>query len=253
MIPNFELSYSEFDNLELNKKIFIAFKKIYKELNYNYENHDLKNKKIKIGFVSEFFTDHTIGKLFKKLIFSLDTKKFEIIIYHSHKTKPGKIFDEFKKQEVQRVLTNIILPRKLSDKLDFLKKEKLNILFYPDIGMSIEFYFLSMIRIAKHQIMSWGHPETTGFDTIDYFLASKKLINESSKKLYSEKFLLMENLPMIYDLPEINKKLSDKDISKKNIYSCPQTIFKFHPDFDLILFDILKKDKKGILYLIKDT
>ena len=145
--------------MELNKKIFIAFKKIYKELNYSYENHDLKNKKIKIGFVSEFFTDHTIGKLFKNLIFSLDTNKFEIIIYHSHKTKPGKIFDEFKKQEVQRVLTNIILPRKLSDKLDFLKKEKLNILFYPDIGMSIEFYFLSMIRIAKHQIMSWGHPE----------------------------------------------------------------------------------------------
>lgn len=251
--PNFELSYNEFDNLELNKKIFIAFKKIYKELNNNYENHDLKNKKIKIGFVSEFFTDHTIGKLFKNLIFSLDTKKFEIIIYHSHKTKPGKIFDEFKKQEVQRVLTNIILPKKLSDKLDFLKKEKLNILFYPDIGMSTEFYFLSMTRIAKHQIMSWGHPETTGFDTIDYFLASKKLINENSKKLYSEKFLLMENLPMIYDLPKINKKLSDKDISKKNIYSCPQTIFKFHPDFDLILFDILKKDKKGILYLIKDT
>ena len=30
-------------------------------------------------------------------------------------------------------------------------------------------------------------------------------------------------------------------------------MFKFHPDFDHILAEILKKDKKGILYLIKDN
>ena len=57
---------------------------------------------------------------------------------------------------------------------------------------------------------------------------------------------------MIYNKPIIENKLDDKDISKKNIYSCPQTLFKFHPDFDDYLFDILKKDKKGILYLLKD-
>ena len=30
-------------------------------------------------------------------------------------------------------------------------------------------------------------------------------------------------------------------------------LIKLHPDFDDYLFDILKKDKKGILYLLKDT
>ena len=30
-------------------------------------------------------------------------------------------------------------------------------------------------------------------------------------------------------------------------------MFKFHPEFDHILAEILKKDKKGILYLIKDN
>ena len=30
-------------------------------------------------------------------------------------------------------------------------------------------------------------------------------------------------------------------------------MFKFHPDFDHILAEILKKDKKGVLYLIKDN
>ena len=63
----------------------------------------------------------------------------------------------------------------------------------------------------------------------------------------------MNHLPMIYEVPTIKQKIDDTELSKKNIYSCPQTMFKFHPDFDNILAEILKKDKKGVLYLIKDN
>ena len=38
--------------------------------------------------------------------------------------------------------------------------------------------------------MSWGHPETTGSESIDFFLCSKDLISENSEKFYSEKFLI---------------------------------------------------------------
>ena len=250
--PLFELTYTDKDNLELNKKMVKALKKIYQPLNHEISINQKLNDKIKIGFVSEFFTDHTIGKLFKNLIFNLDLKFFDIVVYHSNKTKKGKIFEEFH-NENKKGFKNQILPTKLVDKIRIIEKEKFDILFYPDIGMSIEFYFLSLIRLAKYQIMSWGHPETTGSDSIDFFLCSKNLITENSNKFYSEKFLIMDKLPMIYDKPIIENKLDDKDLSKKNIYSCPQTLFKFHPDFDYYLFDILKKDKKAILYLIKDA
>ena len=139
------------------------------------------------------------------------------------------------------------------EKIEIFKREKFDILFYPDIGMSIEMYYLSLIRLAKYQIMSWGHPETTGSESIDYFLCSKSLITNETSKSYSEKLLLMDHLPMIYEIPNVIRKLNDKDLSKKNIYSCPQTMFKFHPDFDHLLAKILEKDKKGILYLIKDS
>ena len=250
--PLFELTYTDKDNLEVNKKMVKALKKIYQPLNHKITINKKTNDKIKIGFISEFFTDHTIGKLFKNLIFSLDLKFFDIVIYHSNKTKKGKIFEEFQNKN-GKGFKNEILPIKLIDKIKDLEKEKFDILFYPDIGMSIEFYFLSLIRLAKYQIMSWGHPETTGSESIDFFLCSKDLISKNSEKFYSEKFLIIDKLPMIYDRPIIKNKLGDSDISKKNIYSCPQTLFKFHPDFDDYLFDILKKDKKGILYLLKDT
>ena len=250
--PFFELTYTDKDNLELNKKMVKAFKKIYQPLNHKISINQKLKDKIKIGFISEFFTDHTIGKLFKNLIFSLDLKFFDVVIYHSKKTKKGKILEEFQ-NENKKGFKNEILPDKLIDKIKVIEKENFDVLFYPDIGMSIEFYFLSLIRLAKFQIMSWGHPETTGSESIDYFLCSKNLISKNSEKFYSEKFLIMDKLPMIYNKPIIENKLDDKDISKKNIYSCPQTLFKFHPDFDDYLFDILKKDKKGILYLLKDT
>jgi len=250
--PLFELTYTDKDNLEINKKIVKALKKIYHPLNHKISTNQKLNDKIKIGFISEFFTDHTIGKLFKNLIFSLDLKSFDIVIYHSNKTKKGEIFEEFQ-NENKKGFKNEILPIKLTDKIKIIEKEKFDVLFYPDIGMSIEFYFLSLIRLAKYQIMSWGHPETTGSESIDFFLCSKNLISKNSEKFYSEKFLIIDKLPMIYNRPVIENKLDDKDISKKNIYSCLQTLFKFHPDFDDYLFNILKKDKKGILYLLKDT
>ena len=250
--PLFELTYTDKDNLELNKKMVKAFKKIYQPLNHKISINQKLKDKIKIGFISEFFTDHTIGKLFKNLIFSLNLKFFDVVIYHSNKTKKGKILEEFQ-NENKKGFKNEILPDKLIDKIKVIEKENFDVLFYPDIGMSIEFYFLSLIRLAKYQIMSWGHPETTGSESIDFFLCSKNLISKNSEKFYSEKFLIIDKLPMIYNKPIIENKLDDKDISKNNIYSCPQTLFKFHPDFDDYLFDILKKDKKGILYLIKDT
>ena len=251
--PHYESSYNQHDNLELNIKSVKALRKIYKELNENCINAENKNKKIKIGFVSEFFTNHTIGRLFKNIIFSLDRNKFDIFIFHSSRTKAGNIYDEFIEKEKNGFLKNIRLPKKLMEKIEIFKREKFDILFYPDIGMSIEMYYLSLIRLAKYQIMSWGHPETTGSESIDYFLCSKSLITNETSKSYSEKLLLMDHLPMIYEMPNVIRKLNDKDLSKKNIYSCPQTMFKFHPDFDHLLAKILEKDKKGILYLIKDS
>ena len=251
--PHYETSYNQHDNLELNIKSVKALRKIYSELNENCVVEKNENEKIKIGFISEFLTNHTIGKLFKNIIFSLDQTKFDIFIFHSKKTKVGNIFNEFIEKEKSGFLKNVRLPEKLSEKINFFKEEKFNILFYPDIGMSIEMYYLSLIRLAKYQIMSWGHPETTGSESIDYFLCSKSLITEETSKSYSEELLLMDHLPMIYEIPKIQNKINDNELSKNNIYSCPQTIFKFHPDFDYILAEILNRDKKGVLYLIKDN
>ena len=149
-------------------------------------------KKLKIGFISEFFSNHTIGKLFKGIIFNLDINKFQIIVFHSHKTNKSAIFEEFLEAENSLGIKNVVLSKGFQKRVDEINKENLDIVFFPDIGMSSEFYYLSFIRFAKTQITSWGHPITTSNSSIDYFLSSKLLETDNAQKRFSEKLILVQ-------------------------------------------------------------
>ena len=251
--PHFELSYDEYDNLEINKKCVKFFRKVYPQINEVGVIKNNSKSKIKIGFISEYLTDHTIGKLYKGIILNLDKNKFETIVFHTQNTQKGKIYENFIDAEKNKIIKNFILPIKFKDKQKIISEQNLDILFYPEIGLSLDLYYLSFIRLAKYQITSWGHPVTTGNNTIDYFLTSELIEAEDSEKTFSETLLYSNYIPMYYYTPTVKNKLKKDELSKNNIYSCPQTLFKIHPDFDDVLGSILKEDKKAILYFIKDS
>ena len=250
--PIFNYSYDEFDNLELNKKFVKLFKKIYPQLNIEIKLNEKNTDKIKIGFISEYFSNHTIGKLFRGTIFELDQNKFEIYIFHTNKTKKGKIFSDFLEKEINSNLKNIILPNSFEEKVELIKNKKLDLVFYPDIGMSSDLYFLTFLRFAKYQITSWGHPISTGNSNIDFFISSSKSEVKNAQTHYSEKIIFLDHM-LYYYKPETSLLLNLDSMNKQNIYSCPQTLFKIHPDFDQIIKQILVKDKKAKIYFIKDN
>ena len=249
----FNLSYSQHNNLEINKKCASFFRKIYPQLNNVHKLKNTSNSKIRIGFISDYLTDHTIGKLFKGIILNLDKNKFDIKIFHTPKTRKGKIYQDFIDAERNNQVNNFNLPIKFEDKQKIIADENLDILFYPEIGLSLDLYYLSFVRLATYQVTSWGHPETTCIDTLDYFLTSKLIESQNSNKQFSEKLLYADFLPMYYYTPVVRKELDTDILSKKNIYSCPQTLFKIHPEFDSVLGKILEEDKKAKIYFIKDS
>ena len=245
----FLLSYGNVCNLELLKKKEKIFRKIYPKLNKVLLIKEIFSSKIRIGFISEFLTNHTIGKLFQGLIRNLDKKKFDIFIFHSCLTKEGRIKDLIDSSAIK----SIRLPKNIDDKISVIGNEKLDILFYPDIGMSSDLYYLTFLRLAKHQINCWGHPETSGNSTIDYFISSKVCETSDAQKFYSEKLINLNNFTSFYEVPNFHKKdISFSSHEKYNIYFCSQSLFKILPDFDLILKKILEKDKKAQLIFIKD-
>jgi len=243
----FFLSYSYKNNKIILEKYTKCFRKVFKNLNYT--ANFIKNtstSKIKIGFISQFFTDHTVGKLFYNLPLKLDKNNFDVVVFHSFYTKKGLI-----KNEIDLNLKTICLPTSFEKQREIIEKEKLDIIFYTDIGMSIDLYYLTFLRLAKIQITSWGHPETSGNKTIDYFISNKLSEIESAQNYYTEKLICFENFNVFYKPPKFFKKEVNYN-SQNNIYSCLQSIIKLHPRFDDVIYGILKSDSRAIVTFLKD-
>ena len=244
------------NNLEINKKIVTLFKKIYPKLdkysNLIKDKNYKKEDKIKIGFISQFFSDHSIMKLYEGLIYNLDKKIFDVYVFHSDKTLQGKRFERMWSSCILYNFENIILPKEFDEKVKLISEKKLDILFYPDIHLSTNLYFLTFIKLAKVQITSFGHGDTTGNEKIDYFLTSELMEVKGYESRYSENILLSKFLPMFYYKPIINENLDKNQLSKKNIYSCLQSLFKIDSEFDFVIKKILQKDKLATINFIKD-
>ena len=249
-IMTFYLSYNNENNLPILKKFTQNISKLYPVLNMQLNlNYSSLMSKIRIGFVSEFLTDHTIGKLFSSLILELDANKFDVTVFHSSKTKNGYI-----KKIIDLKVRTVNLPSLLKDKIQVLENAKLDIVFYTDIGMSGDLYYLTFYRFAKFQINTWGHPETSGNNNIDYFLSNEMSESYDSSKYYSEKLIKFKNFNIYCDVPRFNNKEFNYNFPQnKNIYFCPQTIFKLVPDFDEVLKGIIDLDQKALIFFIKDS
>ena len=248
-ITTFYLSYNDENNLPILENFTRNISKLYPELNVqlNLKYSSLMSK-IRIGFVSEFLTDHTIGKLFSSLILDLDVNKFDVTVFHSSKTKNGYI-----KKLIDLKVRTVNLPLSLKDKIKVFENEKLDIVFYTDIGMSGDLYYLTFYRLAKFQINTWGHPETSGNNNIDYFLSNEMSESHDSSKYYSEKLIKFKNFNIYCDVPKFNNKDFKYNFPQNNnIYFCPQTIFKLAPDFDEVLKGIINSDQKALIFFIKD-
>ena len=244
-IPTFIHAYNDFNNIELFKKIRNVLKKIYKIKDTSFGFNLEKNTKIKIGFISEYLTNHTIGKLFLGLIEKINTEIFDVYIFHSSKTEDGFLKTKFDLLNVK----TFKLPIDLNEKVNFLRSFNLNIGFFTDIGMSHDLFYLTFFKVAKRQMTTWGHPDTTSEENIDYFLTSNLLeLDNNYKKNYSENLIFLKYLPMYYYDPNI--QIKKKTIL--NLYTCSQTLWKIHPDFDDYILTILKKDSKAKIIFIKD-
>jgi predicted O-linked N-acetylglucosamine transferase (SPINDLY family) len=147
----------------------------------------------------------------------------------------------------------VVLPDHLERARRKIADHPVDILFYPDVGMDPLTYFLAFSRLASLQCVTWGHPVTTGIPSIDYYLSFENSEPPDANDHYSEQLVLLKRFVMYCFRPQLPKAprfRSDFDLPEGcNLYVCPQMLFKFHPDFDRILRDILRQDPNGLIVL----
>ncbi len=122
-------------------------------------------------------------------------------------------------------------------------------------------YYLAHMRLAKVQINTWGHSDSCGINTIDYFFSSKlyELPYEESQTHYSEKLVLLNSLCTSYNNPiqryNINLFKSRYEFGFTDeviIYFCAQSLFKFNPLFDDYIIEILQNNPKSVLVILNN-
>jgi predicted O-linked N-acetylglucosamine transferase (SPINDLY family) len=95
---------------------------------------------------------------------------------------------------------------------------------------------LAALRLAPVQCSSWGHPDTSGFPTIDYYLSSALIEPPDGDKHYTEHLVRLPNLSIYYTPPEIkNTELTRQALGlrpKSVLYHCFQSSYKHLPQYD---------------------
>jgi predicted O-linked N-acetylglucosamine transferase (SPINDLY family) len=214
----------------------------------NWQSPALRGQRIKVGFLSEFLTDHTIGKHYKGFISNLNRNRFEVVVIHAPKAK----HDGFRQNLDSLADKSLTLPAKLADQQQIVAAEHLDVLFYPDIGMSSTPYFLAYARLAPVQATSWGHPDTTGLDSMDYYVAANVNEPKNAQDYYTERLIRLNRLPCFYYQTSATaiKQFSKAELglpTDGTLYGCLQNLFKLHPDFDAVLAEIAAGDKTGYI------
>jgi protein O-GlcNAc transferase len=207
-------------------------------------------KKIRVGFLSRYFRNHTIGQLNLGLVRHLCRERFEVIVFSAGPADAGlgRRFQEAADRQV-------VLPNRVGPALAMLAEANLDILYWPDVGMDALTYTLAFSRLAPVQCVCWGHPVSTGLPTMDYFVTSTDLDPPGNEGHYTEQLLRLTRLPVIYERPRLSEPRKGRSFfalpEEKHLYLCPQTLFKFHPEFDTLLGNILRADPDGVLVLIQ--
>jgi predicted O-linked N-acetylglucosamine transferase (SPINDLY family) len=251
---NFYLAYHAQNDRDLQMKIAHLYERACPSLLFTAPHCAVPGRKaragkIKVGFISHFLMDHSIGKITRGILTHLCREKFLVYAIFV----PPVTNDATSRLLQREADTSVFLTTNLAAARHQIAAEELDILFYPEIGMDPFTYFLAFSRLAPVQCVSFGHPVTTGIRNMDYFVSTENFEPDNGDDHYSERLVRLKTPIAYYYKPAIPSPLKSRDEfgfrDSEHLYICPQTLFKFHPDFDEILSRILDADSKARLVI----
>ena len=205
---------------------------------------DIASRRIEIGFVSSYFgREHIVNRVVSGVIAKFPRDRFRVTLLHLD----GPCAEILGALQDGDRLTRV--PFKLAAARQRIAAEKLDILFYTDLGLEPWTYFLSFARLARVQCTSGGHPVTSGVPQVDYYISSAVDEVAHAQEHYRERLALLLDRPVCYypaNAPELDKTRADFGLSdERHLYLCPMTPFKLHPATDELFGQILRADPAG--------
>jgi predicted O-linked N-acetylglucosamine transferase (SPINDLY family) len=200
----------------------------------------VETERARIGIFTHHVIDHSVwNAITKGIITNLPRGSFEIFLYYpepdsDHETsEASRLVDRFmqRQQTLEAWYRDIFI-------------DDLDILIYPDIGMRTLSTQLAGLRLAPTQLATWGHPETTGLPTIDFYISAQAFEPPDPESRYTEQVITLPGLGSYYQpLSYTSSHFETEQIGLNRNYKWvvnPGTPFKYSPRNDEIYLDILE-------------
>jgi protein O-GlcNAc transferase len=206
---------------------------------------------VKVGIVTEYFRNHSVWKLnIRGWLHQLDRRKFQLFGYHT-----GKRRDEAT-TEAQSLCRRFVQgPLPVDRWREVILADAPHVLIYPEIGMGPVAAQLAAQRLAPTQCNFAGHPDTSGYPTLDYFLSSELMEPPDGQEHYTEKLIRLPNMATYYE-PVVPRAAANESgqfgwSSSAPIFWCGQSLFKYLPQYDAVFPRIARELGDCLFIFIK--
>ncbi len=215
----------------------------------------IKRNKIRIAYFSADFRNHAIAHLMAGLFESHDKSKFELFAFSFGPDQPDGMrqrlvpaFDQFIDVRAKTDIEVAQLARQLEieiaiDLNGFTKDGR------PGIFAA---------RAAPIQVNYLGYPGTMAAPYMDYLIADRTLIPETSQQHYTEKIVY---LPGSYQVNDSKRPMAEKQFNRKElglpatgfVFCCFNNSYKITPAVFAVWMHILKRAEGSVLWLLEDN
>lgn len=192
------------------------------------------DERLELGIVSGYFHQHSNWKIpIKGLLEHLDRERFHVSCYYTGTVEDARTL------EARRLADRFRAGGDWRGLAQAIRADGPDILLYPEIGMHPDTLRLALLRLAPVQCVSWGHPDTSGLPTMDYYLSSDLMEPPDADGQYTERLVRLPGLSCVYtplDFPVTGGERASFGLpADATIVLCPQSLPKYLPRRDALL------------------
>ncbi len=253
----FYQAYQPDDDRELLEALADLYRKACPDLSYVAPQCAAPQAKkhrtrLRIGFASMFFYDHSVGRVMHGLIERLPRERFEVVVIFLGGTPDGPIA----RSVLESADRTVEAPYYIAAAREMIGALELDVLCLPDFGMDPLSYFLGFARLAPVQCTTWGHVETSGLSTIDWFVSTETWERPEADADYTEQLYRLKGVASPSYLMPIPASQGQSHLASRAggvNFVCFQTLIKLHPDFDLAIRSILEALPAARLHMVRSS
>jgi predicted O-linked N-acetylglucosamine transferase (SPINDLY family) len=196
---------------------------------------------IRVGLVSAHIRDHAVwSAIIKGWCQHLDRQRFSLHLFYT-----GKVQDQETSLARSQATHFVHMTEGLGQLVDAILGQQLDVILFPEVGMDAMTVKLASLRLAPVQIASWGHPETTGLPTVDYYLSAEDFEPEGAEANYREQLFALPHLGCCYEPlrltpPDLDLVALGVDTTSP-LLVCPGSPFKYAPQHDWVFVEVARR------------